>query len=109
MNTQIRIQLDHKQWQQLGALFDEALALDPSAWPSFLEGVQAGTPQLARELSSLLSNHSRMTDFLEEPIGPRDRRSINQTISGPFTWKLFGRFCPAERVRLGRYGDGLSR
>ena len=58
---------DRDRWQRIEALFDEAIALPPSARPAFLRRVAAHDAALRRELETLLHAHSD-TGPLDVPI-----------------------------------------
>ncbi len=58
-----------ERYQQLRAVFDEALRKDPSARRSYLDQACAGDPALKPELRRLLDAHEKASSFLETPVG----------------------------------------
>jgi eukaryotic-like serine/threonine-protein kinase len=56
-----------ERWRQIAALFERALATNPSARARMLDDATAGDPELRREVESLLAAHDRSGTFLEEP------------------------------------------
>jgi serine/threonine-protein kinase len=58
--------MDPNIQSRLDDLFDEALAMEPDAWPSFLSRVSSTEPNLAEELAALLARVEQANDFLEQ-------------------------------------------
>ena len=56
-------------WGTVDTLFREALELDPSQWPAFLERVGASRPWLRDRLARLLEADTRGSGFLERSVG----------------------------------------
>ncbi len=61
--------LTPNEWNEVSALFEEALSLSPSALPLFLKVLGEEKPHYQKELLSLLRSHDEARDFLETPIG----------------------------------------
>src|SRR5215218_3386229 len=61
--------IDREHWAALGPLLDEALDLPPEDQRRWLEALRARAPEIARELTSLLSAETAADQrgFLTEP------------------------------------------
>jgi non-specific serine/threonine protein kinase/serine/threonine-protein kinase len=60
--------MNPERWQRVKQLVDEAVAVDGSKWPSFLDDACDGDTELRREVESLLSSHKQAgTGFLNSP------------------------------------------
>jgi eukaryotic-like serine/threonine-protein kinase len=57
-----------ERWQQIEAIFHEALALDESERPRFLEKACVSDPDLQREVTKLLSQLADASSFIEQPV-----------------------------------------
>ena len=56
------------RWTRVKAMFELAVTLESSEWPSFLD-IQCGSDEeLRREVESLLLAHEHSSNFLEEPV-----------------------------------------
>src|SRR5688572_9032387 len=88
---------DRDRWQRIEALFDEAIALPPSARPAFLRRVAAHDAALRRELETLLHAHS--------DTGPLDVPIANWLEPAPEGEITAGRTIAHYRV-LTKLGDG---
>src|SRR3954465_15990860 len=56
------------RWTRVKAMFELAVTLESSEWPSFLD-LQCGADEdLRREVESLLLAHDNSSNFLEEPV-----------------------------------------
>jgi serine/threonine protein kinase len=57
-----------ERWLQLKSAFDEALQLDPSQRPGYIDEICALDPELRKEIQSLLAAHGQVSDvFLNTP------------------------------------------
>jgi tetratricopeptide (TPR) repeat protein len=55
-------------WVRLKQLFEQALEMSPDARAAFVEGVRLDDEELGRQLASLLREHERETNSIDEPI-----------------------------------------
>lgn len=61
--------MNRERWQQVKQLLDEAIAVDETARPAFLDRACNGDAELRREVESLLSSHDQAgTGFLKAPV-----------------------------------------
>jgi serine/threonine protein kinase len=60
--------VQHARWQQLEALFHDAVELDPHERAAFLDERCDGDPELRSEVESLLHSSDRTSGFLNKPI-----------------------------------------
>ena len=92
------------RWQQLKSVFDQALQLDPSQRPGYIDEVCALDPELRKEIESMLAAHEQVREeFLNTPAAGLD---AFQDLSGadPSVGKHIG---PYQLVReLGSGGMG---
>jgi len=92
------------RWQRLKSVFDEALQLDPSRRPGYIDEVCASDPELRKEIESMLAAHEQVRDeFLKTPAAGLD---AFQDLPGADPWigKHIG---PYQLVReLGSGGMG---
>src|SRR6185437_6278423 len=56
------------RWTRVKAMFELAVTLESSEWPSFLDLQCGADEELRREVESLLLAHDHSSDFLEEPL-----------------------------------------
>lgn len=78
-----------ERWNQIEALLDEALDLDPAGWEAFLNEACVGDPELRREVVALLQAEAEAPDFLEAdaaafvaPLLPELPRSRSIAVPG---------------------------
>ena len=57
-----------EHWQQVQALFHEALKCPPEERAAFLERACGGDEGLRQEVFSLLAAHEQAASFIEEPL-----------------------------------------
>jgi eukaryotic-like serine/threonine-protein kinase len=92
------------RWQQLKSAFDEALQLDPSRRPGYIDKICALDQELRKDIESLLAAHEQASDvFLNTPAAGLD---AFQDLTGADPWigKQIG---PYQLVReLGSGGMG---
>ena len=60
--------MDTKRWQQITESFDKALDYPSSERPSFLKRICAGDHDLFSEVTRLLAEFEKASDFLEQPF-----------------------------------------
>ncbi len=96
------------RWSQLKALFDSALALDPSERNSFIERQCGNNQELRQELESLLRSYEESGDFFEPPFGDlsffADTTFPGDALPEPQIGSRIGAYC-LER-EIGRGGMG---
>src|SRR3954470_21808685 len=56
------------RWTRVKAMFELAVTLESSEWPSFLDLQCGSDEELRREVESLLIAHEHSSNFLEEPV-----------------------------------------
>lgn len=92
--------MNPERWQQLKSVFDEALQLDPSQRPGYIDEGCALDPELRKEIESILSAHEQVREeYLDTPAAGLD---AFQDLGGADPWigKHIG---PYQLVReLGR-------
>jgi predicted Ser/Thr protein kinase len=60
--------MNHEEWSQARALFEEALDRSPGDREAFVDAASAGNPRVRSEVLSLLAAHQHTGDFLERPV-----------------------------------------
>ena len=74
--------MDHKRWQQIKELFNEALDLQPEQRPVFIEKIRADSNTLAEEVESLIASHES-TGTLSDQAGSMDQTTIPMETQAP--------------------------
>ena len=94
-------------WSRIGALFDEALALDRAGRERLLEREAASQPRVAAEVRALLRAHDRSGEFLEEPAWVAEPELLSESLDAPsiLTGRRIGPYDVREEV--GRGGMGV--
>lgn len=93
-------------WSRVGALFDEALALDPEGRERLLARADTSHPRVAAEVRGLLRAHDRSDGFLERPAWVTDPSLLADSLAGAsLTGKRIGPYEVREEV--GRGGMGV--
>ena len=91
------------RYQQVDALFQSALELEPDRRPAFLDHACAGDPWLRREVEALLAADAHAESFMEKPARA-GARPVSDTPDGLTPGRRIG---PYEVQReLGRGGMG---
>jgi tetratricopeptide (TPR) repeat protein len=62
--------LSRERWRRIEPLLDEALELEPTEWPAFLDRVCADEPDLRSDLAALLRADRDAGEFLQSPVAP---------------------------------------
>ena len=73
--------LGAEEWQQARAIFEEAMAMEATAWPELLRR-RCPAEDLRREVEALLAAHRRAGDFLEVPASLQGVPSVVGEASG---------------------------
>ncbi|MDJ0841775.1 MAG: serine/threonine-protein kinase [Acidobacteriota bacterium] len=60
--------MNPETWQRIKELFGKAIELPPKARERMLREIETESPEVAAELSRLLTNHEEAGDFIETPI-----------------------------------------
>ena len=96
----------NNDWQRIGALFDEALALDAAGRERLLAREEASQPDIVKEVRALLRAHDTSGGFLEEPAWAVDPELLREA---PAELALSGRRIGSYLVReeVGRGGMGV--
>jgi hypothetical protein len=92
-------------WQRIGALFDEALALDAAGRERLLAREDASQPRVAAEVRALLRAHDTSGGFLEQPAWAADPELLAESLDAPLTGRRVGPYDVREEV--GRGGMGV--
>jgi len=94
-------------WERIGALFDEALALDAAGRERLLAREAAAQPRVAAELSALLRAHEQSGEFLEQPAWMAAPELLSESLDAPsiLTGRRIGPYEVREEV--GRGGMGV--
>ena len=93
-------------WDRIGALFVEALALDAAGRERLLAREEASQPRIANEVRALLRAHEHSGGFLERPAWVTDPELLAESLdSAPLTGKRIGPYEVREEV--GRGGMGV--
>jgi hypothetical protein len=93
-------------WSRVGALFDEALALDADGRERLLARADTSHPGVAAEVRGLLRAHDRSDGFLERPAWVTDPELLaDSPADAPLTGKRIGPYEVREEV--GRGGMGV--
>jgi predicted Ser/Thr protein kinase len=93
-------------WRRIGALFDEALALDAAGRERLLADADTARPGIAAEVRGLLRAHEGSKGFLERPAWVADPELLaDSPAEAPLTGKRIGPYEVREEV--GRGGMGV--
>jgi len=97
--------MNPERWQQLKSAFDEALQLDPSQRPGYIEEVCALDPELREEIESMLAAHEQVREeFLNTPAAGLD---AFQDLGGADPWagKRVGPYQLVREIGSGGMGE----
>lgn len=86
-------------WQEISRIFNDALAIEPGARPSFLDR-ECPDPAVRAEIEALLSAHDSSDSFIDSPraaIEPEKTQSIERN-------QRFGSFEIIDRIGAGGMG-----
>jgi serine/threonine-protein kinase len=92
-------------WKRIGALFDEALALDAAGRERLLAREEASQPRIAAEVRALLRSHDTSGGFLEEPAWAVDPELLREPSDVVLSGRRIGSYMVREEV--GRGGMGV--
>ena len=94
-------------WDRIGALFDEALALDAGGREQVLAREEAAQPRIAAEVRALLRAHDTTGGFLEQPAWAADPGLLSESLDAAsvLTGRRIGPYDVREEV--GRGGMGV--
>ncbi len=100
--------MDAERWQQINAVLDAVLSLQPGEQRAYLDVHCAGDPDLRREVESLLEAHGQARSFLEKPAQDY-AASLIAMPDDKATDLLVGREVDGYRILgvLGRGGMGI--
>jgi len=92
-------------WQRIGALFDEALALDAAGRERLLAREEAAQPRVVAQVRTLLRAHDTSGGFLEEPAWAVDPELLREPAEVALSGRRIGSYVVREEV--GRGGMGV--
>ena len=92
-------------WERIGALFDEALALDRAGRERLLAREASSQPRIADEVRALLRAHEQSGEFLEQPAWMAAPELLSESLDAPLTGRRIGPYDVREEV--GRGGMGV--
>jgi hypothetical protein len=92
-------------WERIGRLFDEALALDAAGRERLLAREETAQPRVAAEVRALLRAHDTSSGFLEQPAWAADPELLAESLDAPLTGRRIGPYEVGEVV--GRGGMGV--
>jgi hypothetical protein len=93
-------------WDRIGALFDEALALDAAGRARLLAREDTSQPRIAAEVRALLRAHDTSGGFLEQPAWAADPELLREPPpDATLTGRRIGPYAVGEEV--GRGGMGV--
>ena len=80
--------MDKRIWTEIKTIFFNAVELDDKQREAYLNDA-CKTPELKKEILTLISAHDKSETFLEEPIVPIEPVSDNSNL---FIGKVFGKY-----------------
>ncbi|HEX9366466.1 MAG TPA: serine/threonine-protein kinase [Vicinamibacterales bacterium] len=92
-------------WDRIGALFEEALALDAAGRERLLAREETSLPHVAAEVRALLRAHDTSGGFLEQPAWVADPALLADSVEAALTGRRIGPYEVHEEV--GRGGMGV--
>ena len=92
-------------WSRIGALFDEAVALDADGRERLLAREDTSRPLVAAEVRALLRAHAQSGEFLERPAWIAAPELLAESLDAPLTGRRIGPYDVREEV--GRGGMGV--
>jgi len=92
-------------WQRIGALFDQALGLDPAGREQLLAREEAAQPRIVAQVRTLLRAHETSGGFLEEPAWAVDPELLREPAEITLSGRRIGSYVVREEV--GRGGMGV--
>jgi serine/threonine protein kinase len=99
------VNLPKTDWQRIGALFDEALALDAAGRERLLAREEAAQPRIAAEVRALLRSHDTSAGFLDQPAWAVDPELLREPADVVLSGRRIGSYLVREEV--GRGGMGV--
>jgi serine/threonine protein kinase/TolB-like protein/Tfp pilus assembly protein PilF len=93
------------RWQQLEALFNVAVELDPSARSVFLDQSCQGDSELKSELESLLESSDRASGFLNKPILNVVKEIAHEQTRAVTPGSRLGRYTVLSKLGVGGMGE----
>ena len=96
--------MDPTTWKHVERLFGEAVGLEPSEWPSFLDGACAGDADLRGEVETLLEHHRREGTLFERPVRPAPEATPPPPPDEPLEGRSVGRYRIHREIGSGGMG-----
>ena len=101
--------LPKTDWQRVGALFDEALALDAAGRELLLAREEAAQPRIVAEVRALLRSHDTSGGFLEEPAWAVDPELLREPSDVSLSGRRIGSYLVREEVGRAAWASSTPR
>ena len=96
-------------WERIGQLFDEALALDAAGRERLLAREETAQPRVAAEVRALLRAHDTTSGFLEQPAWAADPELLAESLDAPLTRRRIVPYEVGEEVGAAAWGSSMPR